>query len=118
MLHLQSLFSSLPATDCEDSGHSAHAADPVTSLYLPATQEVHVCPSAPVAPAVHLQSVMFADLGLECDSAGHNSQLGLPGGDHLPAGQSWHTSLPVAATEAEYSPPAHREHSYRLVTSS
>ena len=100
-LHLQSVSSSLPGKDCENCGHPSHAPDPMASLYVPASQEMHVAPSAPVAPALHLQSVMNDDLEIESERAGHSWQLGLPGGDHLPAEQSWHTSIPEAATEAE-----------------
>lgn len=60
-----------------------------------------------------MQFVRNAEAGAEFDSRGQGSQVALPLADHVPAGHSWHVSTPVAPTAAEYSPPAHAEHTYR-----
>ena len=110
-LHRQPPRDALPATEIEFAGQSLHAAEPAPSLYFPARHSTQVCPSAPVAPALHLQSVIRADADEEFESAGHASQLGLPSGDHMPAAHGRHISAPLPPTAAEYSPPAHSEHS-------
>ena len=75
---------------------SVHAAEPVTSLYFPAAQGVHVLPAGPVYPASHTQSVTSPDMPSVFEFGGHKLQFALPSGDHCPAGQKRHVSGPVA----------------------
>jgi hypothetical protein len=91
----------LPAVLDEFAGQSRHCCGPTDDLNFPLWQEVHVSPSAPVAPTLHVQSVIETDLGPEFDWNGHDWQLGLPVGDHFPSSHSLHTSIPLAAREAE-----------------
>ena len=98
------------AAECFPAAQAVHAAEPEVFLYLPASQSVHVWPSAPVAPGLHVHAVRRAEAGGESEPAGQGWQDGLPGGDHVPLAHGWHTSLPVAPVAAEYSPPPHCEH--------
>jgi hypothetical protein len=100
-LHRQLLWDTLPATEIEFGGQSLQAAEPELPLYFPTRHSTQVCPSAPVAPALHLQSVIRADADDEFEFTGHASQLGLPSGDHMPAAHGRHISTPLPPTEAE-----------------
>ena len=48
------------------------APDPRTALYLPAMQLVHVLPSGPLKPLLHLQSLTASLAGKESEPAGHS----------------------------------------------
>jgi hypothetical protein len=85
------------------------------ALNFPAGHNTHVAPLDPDAPGLQLQFVRRADPRVELEYAGHTWQVGLPSSDHVPASHGLHVSTSVAATAAEYSPPAHLEHSYRSV---
>ena len=82
---------------------------------MPGSQSTHVVPSPPVVPGLHLQSVTRAEASDEFECSGHSWQVGLPASDHVPGAHGWQVSLPVAPVAAEYSPPAHFEHSKRSV---
>ena len=57
------------------AAQSVHTALPVAILYLPATHDVHVPPSGPVKPTLHVQAVT-AELGLgELELLGHVTQV-------------------------------------------
>ena len=116
MSHSQ-VFANVAPTAVEYAlaAQSVHAAEPEPALYCPARHNTHVAPLDPVAPALQVQSVRRADPRVELECAGHTWQVGLPSSDHVPASHDLHVSTPVAPTTAEYSPPAHVEHSYRLV---
>jgi len=58
---------------------------PKDVLYLPATQALHVCPSRPVVPALHRQSVRDGEPRDEFEFAGQFWHVGLPISDHVPA---------------------------------
>ena len=49
---------------------SVQAALPMLSLYFPAGQRMHVLPSCPEAPALHLQFVSSAEPAAEFEFAG------------------------------------------------
>ena len=76
--------SALPTTDSEFCVHTSHATEPGASLNVPATHSTQAVPSAPVAPALHLQSVSSADAGAEFEFGGHAWHVGLPLADHVP----------------------------------
>ena len=95
---------------------SVHGALLMDVLYLPATQAVHVCPSRPVVPALHRQSVRDVEPRDEFEFAGQFWHVRLPISDHVPASHVLQVSMPVAPLAEEYKPPGHFEHSYRLVT--
>ena len=97
------------------AAQSVHTAGPEPALNFPAGHNTHVAPLDPDAPGLQLQFVRRADPRVELEYAGHTWQVGLPSSDHVPASHGLHVSTPVAATAAEYSPPAHLEHSYRSV---
>jgi hypothetical protein len=65
-----------------------HAADPVDALYFPTTHAMHVPPSGPVHPALHVQFVRAA----------------LPAGELEFDGQAMHVEVAVAPTAVEYVP--------------
>jgi len=102
----------LPVGDAEFSGHASQAAEPACALYVPSTHSTHAPPSAPVAPTSQVHCVRNAEACDEFECGGQGSQVALPLADHVPAGHSWQVSTPVAPTAAEYSPPAHAEHTY------
>ena len=64
---------------------SLHSADPVISLYFPATQAVQFSPSCPEYPMLQVQLV----------------KDGLPEGERELGGQARHVDSEVAATVAE-----------------
>ena len=98
------------------ASQSVHGALPMDVLYLPARQAVHVCPSRPVVPALHRQSVRDVEPRDEFEFAGQFWHVRLPVSDHVPASHVLQVSMPVAPLAEEYKPPGHFEHSYRLVT--
>jgi len=77
-------------------GQAVHEADPVAALYVPAKQDAHVLPAAPVYPASQTQLVNSPLPTAAREFAGHKLQFGLPSGDHCPDGQLRHVSLPIA----------------------
>jgi len=95
------------------AAQSAHAALPVAVLYLPAMHEVHVPPSAPVKPTLHVQAVRATlEIG-ELEPAGHPRQVVATVAptvvEYVAAPQSLHAALPVAilylpATQAAHGP--------------
>ena len=113
-MHLHSDIAALPAGASELAGHAEHALSPVAPtapeyfpdphsrhaplpafiLYVPSTHAVHVPPSAPVKPALHLQ--LTADV--------------LPPGASELAGHVEHALSPVAPTAPEYFPDPHSRH--------
>ena len=76
------------------TSHDVQASEPFADLYSPAPHAMHVPPSSPVYPALHLQSVA----------------LPLPGADHDCMGHATHVLMLTAATTPEYVPPAHSTH--------
>jgi hypothetical protein len=93
------------------AAQSVQAALPVAILYLPATQPVHVPPSGPVKPALHVQAAR-AELGLgEMELAGHATQVAASVAatvvEYVPGTQSVHNALPVPIL---YLPVAHGAH--------
>jgi len=95
--------------------HKVHAAEPLTSLYDPATHAVHVPPSRPVYPILHVQSVTSSLPRPEYASEGHARQAAFDVSpvpdEYLPP---WHkvqgddpiTSLYDPATHAGHAPPS------------
>jgi len=93
---------------------SLHAALPVVVLYLPATQAVHVPPSGPVKPTLHVQAVRATlEIG-ELELVGHATQVSAAVAPvvakYVPAEQSVQTALPVVvlylpAAQAGHTPP-------------
>jgi hypothetical protein len=87
-------------------------ADPVDSLYFPASHGAHVPPSGPEYPALHLQA---ANAGLPVVGvlarAGHVRhvvlELAPPATEYVPAKQSLHATAP---TESLYFPATHAAH--------
>ena len=61
---------------------SVHAAEPVTSLYFPTEQGVHVLLAGPVYPVSHTQSKIDPDVPSVLEYNGHKLQFALPSGDH------------------------------------
>ena len=111
----QSVDELAPMAEDLPAAQSVHTAGPELALNFPAGHNTHVAPLDPDAPGLQLQFVRRADPRVELEYAGHTWQVGLPSCDHVPASHGLHVSTPVAATAAEYSPPAHLEHSYRSV---
>lgn len=90
---------------------SEHTAEPLTVLYLPATQAVHVPPFAPVYPILQAHAAL-AELELGALAlAGQATQVedalapAVP--EYVASPQSVHASLPVVAL---YLPATHTEH--------
>jgi hypothetical protein len=94
---------------------SVHATLPVAVLYLPAAHEVHVPPSGPEKPTLHVQAAR-AELEIgELELVGHPIQVVATVAptvvENVPAPQSVHATLPVAvlylpATQAVHVPPS------------
>jgi hypothetical protein len=91
----------LPHTEKEFSLHSWQVLFPEPFLYVPVSHNSHVCPSSPVAPGKHLQSVRNPDFTEELEFGGHNWQVGLPISDQVQVLHSLHVSIPVAPQKAE-----------------
>lgn len=70
--HRQFVRETLPSAEVimPPAAHALHAAEPEAFLNVPAGQRVHVCPSAPVAPGLHRQSVCAAEPCDEFDFTG------------------------------------------------
>jgi hypothetical protein len=111
----QSVDELAPMSEDLPAAQSVHAAEPEPALNFPTGHNTHVAPLDPDAPGLQVQLVRRADPRVELEYAGHTWQVGLPSSDHVPASHGLHVSTPVAATAAEYSPPAHLEHSYLSV---
>ena len=88
------------------AAHGVHAAEPASALNVPAAQTTHVCPSAPVAPAAHRQSVGSAAPREEFECAGQAWQAALPAAAQVPGA---HAAQLVASPAANV-PAAHAEH--------
>jgi hypothetical protein len=77
-----------------------HRAVPVTALYDPAGQAVHVPPFGPMNPRLHSQLVSAVDPATDCEFVGHAehelSAAAPIAEEYLPAPQSAHTEAPVA----------------------
>jgi hypothetical protein len=93
------------------AGQLVHAADPLTFLYCPATQAVHVPPFAPVNPALHKQAALaeletgafaFEEHATHVDEA-----LAPTAAEYVAAPQSAHAALPAPVL---YFPATHPEH--------
>ena len=68
-------MSELPAGERENAGQSVQAsAGPLDALKVPAVQIVHVSPSAPLAPALQEQFVMYALFAGESEFSGQSVQ--------------------------------------------
>ena len=78
----------LPADELFKDGQAVQAADPVDSLYFPATHAVQLPPSGPVDPALQVQLVKFL----------------FPAGEVEFDGQAVHVELDEAPTAVEYVP--------------
>ena len=74
--------------EMEFCGQSMHWDAPVKSLYFPAMHGVHVPPSGPECPALHLQAANAVLCSSELALSGHGR----------------HVETDVAPTVAEYSP--------------
>jgi ABC-type cobalt transport system substrate-binding protein len=92
-----------------------HPIEPLTSLYFPATQAVHVPPFTPVNPALHVQAAITELDASELEFAGqdtHTAEAVAPTAtEYKPTAQSVHTTLPLLvlylpATHAEHTPPS------------
>jgi hypothetical protein len=90
---------------------SVQTALPVVILYLPAAQDVHVPPSGPVNPTLHVQAVEAVLGPGELELPGHDKQADSTVAPWVPkyfaAAQSVHAALPVLIL---YLPAAHGEH--------
>ena len=121
MLHLQSVCSALPETDCDGwlvtdrhvvqlasdlftavenslTGQLSHTCDPARVLYFPATHPVQKTPSLPVYPALHLQSVTWSLASRDCMYTGQTTQVLLVAAttvEYVCATQSVHTAEPL-----------------------
>ena len=67
-----------PAADCEFSGQTVQLADPVTLLYVFASQIVQLPPSGPVNPLLQMQFVRALEPLGDCEFSGQASQLAEP----------------------------------------
>ena len=84
-----------PATLQEFSGHPLHAPLPVADLCKPGSQAGHAPPSAPVCPALHLQSAAASLAGGLEEFAPQLSHAASPG-----------SVLNSPAAHAAHSPPS------------
>ena len=94
-------------------------AEPIVSLNAPALQATHSCPSPPVYPALHKQSVSREDPWLDEECAGQLLQDAADAAptvdEYLPAMHSRHGAEPfdilkVPAMHAEHAPPSFPEY--------
>ena len=112
LLHVQLVSTLLPAPEYVCAGHAlhvdsemlpvaveyfpcehrVHAAEPFTSLYVPATHASHSTPSAPVYPLLHVQLV---------------STL-LPAPEYVCAGHALHVDSELLPVAVEYFPCEHK----------
>jgi len=119
----------LPIGDCEFAPHgeqvfdvastiveywlatqSVQVAAPLSILYFPATQPLHVCPLGPVNPALHEQSftASLATGASEFDGQfWHVSIMAAVDVENLPLTQSVHGSVPLAVLYFPATQPVH-----------
>ena len=85
-----------PGSEVRFAAHDAHAADPVTFLYVPGTHATHTSPSFAVYPALHEHSALPAsDLAF----AGQLRQADVPRMRlYVPAGHAWQPLPDESAT--------------------
>ena len=121
MLHLQSVCSALPETDCDgpvvtdrhvvqlasdlftavenvSAAQFEHRTDPTAVLYFPATHPTHKTPSLPVYPALHLHFVIAPLATADCMYIGQSTQVLLIAAttvEYVCATQSVHTADPL-----------------------
>ena len=122
---MQSVTDTLATTsECVLAGQLVHSSLPALGLYEPAPQGEQVPPSAPVYPALHLQSVITVLPGGECELAGqtltHDSdpkmllyvpaEQGSQGPRSGPVYPSLHTHVLLPAPDFEDDTAEHRVH--------
>ena len=91
--------------------HRVQAADPFTSLYVPAMHSVHAAPSAPVKPLLQVQPMMDVLLTEEWVCAGQashvDSQISPVPVEYFPSEQAVHGDDPFMSL---YVPVIHATH--------
>jgi len=101
----------LELEECELSGHALHSVFPVSILYVPSKHGVHVPPSGPLDPALHVHVVFDSLATGGYEFGGHRKHS--PGAytdiEYLPAPQYEHSadprlSLNFPATHGSQSP--------------
>ena len=113
---LDAVAPSLPEYVC--CGQFTQSAGPVSALYLPGVQRVHVSPFGPVEPALQVQVSMKVVPTGEPERGGHGWQESVRSFEYVSTGHDRHDSSPMLRLFAEYFPPGHFEHTYRSLRSS
>ena len=111
----QSLEEVLPSIDDLPSGQSLHAADPDTSLYLPASHAAHAPPSGPVYPTLHVQATTAVLAAGEPESAGQSLHVDEESAEYLPAEQSLQLISPEILLYLPAAQPSHDSPSWSFV---
>ena len=75
---MQLLDAMEPLGDCEFAGQTVQLADPVTLLYVFASQIVQLPPSGPVNPSLQMQVLNAMEPLGDCELAGQAVQLADP----------------------------------------
>ena len=75
---MQVLDAMEPMGDCEFAGQAVQLADPVTLLYVFASQIVQLPPSGPVNPSLQMQVLNAMEPLGDCELAGQAVQLADP----------------------------------------
>ncbi len=92
--------------------HCMHAADPLTSLYIPGIHGEHSAPSTPVKPCLQVQFITVVlpprDSEFDGQLPHDDSEIPTVSTENLPAAQSVHSLLPFVGL---YLPAGHTEHS-------
>ena len=94
-LHVQDVGNTDAVGELEFPEQLEHGKEPLIILNVPAAQATHVDPSAPVYPALQMQSTSFPLPASEFDAG---------------SGQDKHVEITAAAATVEYVPPTHCTH--------
>ena len=101
MSQVHEVMAALPATELDNAEQFSQDEEPVTGLYLPATQCVHGPASGPVDPALQTQAVMPVPSANEVERNGQSAQAEVPGVDlYLPAAHCAH-GPPLGPVDSE-----------------
>jgi hypothetical protein len=107
VVHCEQVFSEVAPIACEylDAPQSAHALFPATALCFPATHSVHVPPSGPEEPALHLQAPELLLPAGAMEFCGHERQLvDADAVEYLPCSQFVQESAELCPTYSENFP--------------
>jgi len=107
VVHSEQVFSEVAPIACEylDAPQSEHVSVPANALYCPVTHSVHVPPSGPEEPALHLQAPVLLLPAGAMEFGGHERQfVDADAVEYLPCSQFVQESAELCPTYGENFP--------------